>query len=154
MWREATPEDDDRVMELSVALYREDPCAVPPDAARTRRTLEVFRRAPARGRCLVLEEGGGVAGYALLVPYWSCELDGLICTVDELYVAPAARGRGRATELLGLLSAGALGWEAPVALELEVSRANRRGRALYLRAGFRPIDNETLRRPAGRVGEG
>jgi len=134
------------VIELYLALYREDPGSVPPDPSRARRTLEVFRGAPARGRCLVLEEAAGVEGYALLVPYWSNELGGLICTIDELYVEPRARGRGRATELLALLEAGALGWEPPVALELEVSRANARGRALYLRAGFRAVENETLRK--------
>lgn len=146
MWRPATAEDDPRVAELYFALYREDPGTVLPDAARVHRTLALFRAAPARGRCLVLEEGGRVEGYALLVPYWSNELGGLVCTLDELYVGPEARGRGRGTELLALLAAGALGWEAPVALELEVSRGNPRGRALYLRTGFRPVENEMLRK--------
>jgi ribosomal protein S18 acetylase RimI-like enzyme len=146
MWRPATPEEDERVIQLYLALYREDPGTIPPDPARARRTLELFRAAPARGRCLALEVDGSVEGYALLVPYWSNELGGLICTIDELYVAPGARGRGFATELLALLEAGALGWEAPVALELEVSRSNPRGRALYRRAGFRPVENETMRR--------
>lgn len=146
MWRPATPEDQDRVVELYLALYREDPGSVSPDPSRARRTLELFRGAPARGRCLVLEETGIVEGYALLVPYWSNELGGLICTIDELYVGPGARGRGRATELLGSLASGAWGWDAPVALELEVSRSNPRGRALYLRSGFRRVENETLRK--------
>ena len=146
MWRPATPEEDELVIQLYLALYREDPGTIPPDPARARRTLELFRAEPARGRCLALEVGGRVEGYALLVPYWSNEFGGLICTIDELYVAPEARGRGFATELLALLEAGALGWEAPVALELEVSRSNPRGRALYLRAGFRPVENETMRK--------
>lgn len=146
MWRPALPEDQDRVVELYLALYREDPGSVLPDPSRARRTLELFRGAPARGQCLVLEEAGGVEGYALLVPYWSNELGGLICTIDELYVGPSARGRGRATELLRLLASGALGWDAPVALELEVSRGNARGRALYVRSGFRRVENDTFRR--------
>jgi len=152
MWRPAIPEDEARVVELYLALYREDPGSVPPDPSRARGTLELFRGAPARGLCLVLEEAGEVEGYALLVPYWSNELGGLICTIDEVYVAPGARGRGRASELVELLASGALGWGAPVALELEVSRANARGRALYVRSGFRPVENETLRKPTGSPG--
>ncbi len=146
MWRPAIPEDHGRVVELYLALYREDPGSIPPDPSRARRTLELFQETPARGLCLVLEQDGQVDGYALLVPYWSNELGGLICTLDELYVERRARGRGRATELLRLLEDGALGWEPPAALELEVSRANARGRALYLRAGFRPVENDTLRK--------
>ena len=146
MWRAATLEDDDRVVQLYLALYREDPGTIPPDASRARRTLERFRSVPDRGRCLVLDEAGAIEGYALLVPYWSNELGGSICTIDELYVSPNVRGRGRATELVGMLEAGSLGSEAPVALELEVSRANPRGRALYVRTGFRPVENETMRK--------
>jgi len=145
MWRPPTPSEDDRVVELYLALYREDPGTVAPEPSRARRTLALLRADPARGRCLVLDLGGRIEGYALLIPYWSNELGGVICAIDELYVAPAARGRGRATELLGLVARGALGGEVPVALELEVSRSNSRGRALYLRAGFRPVANETLR---------
>jgi ribosomal protein S18 acetylase RimI-like enzyme len=151
MWRSATAEDEPAVVRLYLALDAEDPGTVPPDPARAERTLALFRSAPERGSCLVLDEGGGrVDGYALLVPYWSNELGGLVCCLDEIYVARSARGRGRASELLALLATGALpGWRDVVALQLEVSPTNERARALYERHGLRPIRNVTLRRLRG-----
>jgi ribosomal protein S18 acetylase RimI-like enzyme len=146
MWRPATVEDEPRVVELYLALNAEDPCPEPPAPARARGTLALFRAEPARGRCLVLDEGGRVEGYALLVPYWSNELGGDLCHLDEVYVAPAARGRGRGGELIALLAAGAFCWPGTVALQLEVSPSNRRARALYERHGFAPVRNATLRR--------
>ncbi|HET7754507.1 MAG TPA: GNAT family N-acetyltransferase [Anaeromyxobacteraceae bacterium] len=146
MWRAATRSDDARVVELYLALNAEDPCTTPPDAERMRRTLEQFRSDPARGACLVLDEAGGAGGYALIVPYWSNELGGNVTFLDELYVSPAARGRGRASELIALLASRALGWPDTVALQLEVSPSNARARDLYERHGFAPIRNTTLRR--------
>jgi GNAT superfamily N-acetyltransferase len=146
MWRPATAEDDLRVVELYLALNAEDPCDEPPDPARARATLALFRSEPARGRCLVLDEGGRVKGYALLVPYWSNELGGDLCHLDEVYVTADARGRGRGGELIALLAEGAFTWPGTVALQLEVSPSNRRARALYERHGFAPIRNATLRR--------
>jgi len=144
MWRPAIPEDEPAVVALYLALNAEDPGTIPPDPARPRRTLALFRSAPDRGRCVVLEEGGSVAGYALLVPYWSNELGGVVCSLDELYVAPSARRRGRAGELLDLLAAGALGWPDSVALHLTVSPSNERARALYARHGFRAVPDTPM----------
>lgn len=145
MWRAATPADEPRVVELYLALDAEDPGAVPADPERPRRTLALFRAHPERGRCLVLEEDATVRGYALLVPYWSNELGGMICHVDELYVAPAARGHGHARALLASLRSGAVGWPGTVAIQLEVSPSNVRARALYEGEGFAPVRNASMR---------
>jgi ribosomal protein S18 acetylase RimI-like enzyme len=146
MWRTANSEDEARVLELYLALNAEDPGTLPPDPDHLRRTLELFVAESGRGRCLVLEESGRVEGYALLVPYWSNELGGNVTHLDEIYVGPSARGRGRASELLTLLARGVVGWPDTVALQLEVSPANGRARALYERYGFASIRNATLRR--------
>jgi GNAT superfamily N-acetyltransferase len=94
MWRPARPEDRDEIVSMCLALYREDPGLVPVEAEQVHETLAVFERQPGRGRAVVAELGGGVAGYALLVPFWSNELAGEICDVDELYVRPDRRGQG------------------------------------------------------------
>lgn len=129
---------------MSLALYAADSGRV--SAAQVRTTLGTFRTEPLRGRAIVLEADGECAGYAFLVSFWSNELGGEICTIDELYVAPPWRGRGYGTRLIESLRTGTDVWpRRPVALELEVSPENPRALALYDRLGFRPKWNSTLR---------
>jgi ribosomal protein S18 acetylase RimI-like enzyme len=145
MWREARPEDDDAVVDLALALYREDPGEAPVEAAQVRHTLETFRREPWRGRALVLDQGG-TGGYALLVSFWSSELGGEVCEVDELYVAPSLRGRGHGTALFDALSRGELWPGKAAALSLSVTPGNARARRLYERLGFRATWTRLVRR--------
>jgi GNAT superfamily N-acetyltransferase len=145
-WRSATPADDAALVELCLALHREDPGPRPVTPAQVRRTLEALRTEPTRGRAVVLAADGPPAGYALLIAFWSNELGGEVCNVDELFVAPEARGRGHAAALLRALAAGDGPWSGkPVALELEVSPDNPRARALYQSLGFVPVRNAMLR---------
>jgi ribosomal protein S18 acetylase RimI-like enzyme len=122
---------------LGSALYEEDPSPDPVGSDHFEGTLAAFRDAPWRGAALVLELGGEVRGYALLVSFWSNELGGEVCDIDELYVAPEARGLGHGSKLLDALAAGSTLWPGrAVALALEVTPDNRRARALYERLGF------------------
>jgi ribosomal protein S18 acetylase RimI-like enzyme len=85
----------------------------------------------------VLELDGCVDGYALLVAYWSNELGGEICNIDEIYVRPDRRGRGYGRALVEALVAGNSIWPGhPAAIALEVSPTNRRALALYAKLGF------------------
>ena len=146
MWRAARETDDDAIEALSLALNTEDPGPNPVPAEHVRRTLRVFRAAPARGRALVLEVDGRAGGYAFLVPCWSNELGGEVCVVDEVYVAPAHRGRGHATRRFESLAARREPWLAEiVALALETTPDNERARRLYERVGFR-ARNVAMRR--------
>ena len=140
MWRTARVDDDDAIVSLSLALFAEDPSPERITAERVRRTLGVLRDEPLRGRAVVLELDGRIAGYAFLITYWSNELGGEICIVDELYIEPASRNRGHATALLTSLR------DSPVALELEVTPANVHARALYERLGFRVKKNAVMRK--------
>jgi ribosomal protein S18 acetylase RimI-like enzyme len=145
-WRPATVDDEDAIVSMSLALYAEDPAPADVSAAQVRATLERFRHEPVRGRAFVLDLHGEPRGYALLVSFWSNELGGEICTVDELYVAPECRGRRHATRFLESLIAGGSLWSGtPVALELEVSPDNAGAFRLYERLGFRAKRNTTLR---------
>jgi ribosomal protein S18 acetylase RimI-like enzyme len=145
-WRPAVSKDDDAIVEMSLALYADDP-AVTVAAPQVRVTLATFREELVRGRALVLDADGEHAGYAFLVSFYSNELGGEICTIDELYIGPAWRSRGYATMLVASLAGGGEGlWpRKPVALELEVGPANVRALALYERLGFRIKRNSTLR---------
>jgi GNAT superfamily N-acetyltransferase len=150
MWRLARVEDDEVIERLCAALYEEDPSPEPVPRAMVRRTLAVLRAEPVRGRAVVLEIGGRVAGYALLISFWSNELGGELCTIDELYVDAAERGRGWAGELLAALAVpGGLWPEGAVALELETTPGNERARRLYERAGFVGRKNLTMLRRLG-----
>lgn len=131
---------------MSLALYDEDPAPEPIVPEQVLRTLVAFRSDPIRGRAVILDADARSAGYAFLVSFWSNELGGEICTIDELYVQPAWRGRGFATALIAELQSGRLLRPTrPVALELEITPTNTRARALYERLGFSLKRNTTLR---------
>ncbi len=153
MWRPATPADDDALIRLGLSLYAEDPSPEEVPAASFRRTLDTLRAEPTRGCALALEIEGRVVGYALLVSFWSNELGGEVCDIDELYVAPEARSHGHSSRLLDALAAGSKLWPGDaVALALEVTPDNARARALYERLGFAGknlgLRRRVVRRPA------
>ena len=136
-WRLGEPRDADSVVAMFLALNQEDPGPTPVDAEQMRRTIARLRSEPWRGRLVVLDVEGQCAGYALLIAYWSNELGGEVCTVDEMFVAEPFRGHGYATQLMDSLARENQLWpSSPVALALEVSPENTRAKALYTQLGF------------------
>ena len=139
MWRLATASDDEAIVSMCVALNAEDLGPNPVQSQHVRRTLAKLREEPNRGRAVVCDFEGRTVGYALLISFWSNELGGEVCNIDELFVAPQYRGRGLATALLEELAEKEPSvWPIrPAALALEVTSQNERARALYERLGFR-----------------
>lgn len=88
---------------------------------------------------LMLDESGGIGGYAVLTFGFSLEFEGRDAFLDELYVEPAFRGRGWGTAAIEFLARAAdeLGIRA---VHLEASRSNARAAELYRRLGFREHD--------------
>ncbi len=149
-WRTATSADDQALRRMMHALYAEDPSTVAMTDEKIERTLATLARDRVRGVAVVLDDAQGVpgapAGYALLCSFWSNELGGEVCILDELYVAASARGRGAATSLASGLLARTTPWfRDAVAVELEVTPGNARARALYERLGFAPLKNAVMR---------
>jgi ribosomal protein S18 acetylase RimI-like enzyme len=151
-WRVARADDHDAIVAMSLALFTEDPSVHVVTARSVRRTLKTLAAEPARGLVVVADGAagvsvdGGVVAYALLVSFWSNELGGEVCTIDELYVRPGARNAGLGSMLIQALSAGRIKrFTKAVALELEVTSKNLRARALYERLGFRLRKNACLR---------
>jgi GNAT superfamily N-acetyltransferase len=148
-WRTATDADFPALRRMMHALYVEDPSTVAMTDAKIDRTLAMLTREPVRGVAVVLDhrEGAGpLEGYALLCSFWSNELGGEVCVLDELYVGASARGRGAATALVSGLRARTTPWfRDAVAIELEVTPNNTRARALYERLGFAPLKNAVMR---------
>jgi len=138
IWQLASAAHDDAIVAMFMALNAEDPGPAPAEPQQMRVTLDRLRIEPYRGRAAVCEMNGRVVGYSLLIAFWSNELGGEICTIDELYVSPEYRSRGLATALFTeLLERDSRLWNAsPAALALEVSPHNDRARALYERLGF------------------
>jgi GNAT superfamily N-acetyltransferase len=144
-WRRAIAEEDDDIVAMCEALYTEDPSALTVTPPQTRRTLAALRAEPWRGRAVVAECDGKVAGYALLISFWSNELGGSICDVDELFVRPAFRRRGFGSSLFRAIERRTI-WDEPcVGMALIVTDGNQRARSLYQRIGFKPSGTTLLR---------
>ncbi|MBP6836943.1 MAG: GNAT family N-acetyltransferase [Kofleriaceae bacterium] len=152
-WRAYEAGDRATVVGMMRRLYIDDPSDHVVTDEQIGRTITTLTAEPVRGRIVVAAEAepeGGLArppvGYAVLCGFWSNELGGEVCIVDELYVAPPARGAGLASSLLTELVARRAPWfRAAVAFELEVTPTNTRARALDTRLGFRPTKNARLR---------
>jgi GNAT superfamily N-acetyltransferase len=146
MWRVAEPADDDRLVQMCLQLYDEDPGPLPVQAGNMRATLGALRRDPCRGRAVVLDLEKQLSGYALLIAFWSNELGGNICEVDELFVAPEHRRQGYGSSLFEAISQGVL-WPAPITgIALGVTPDNVRARQLYERLGFAAVGIAMVRR--------
>ena len=139
-FRPATPGDLPDLIRLVEALYAEDPSPQNPDSGHTRLTFSEFERHPEKGDIRVFEYDGNVAGYAILVWFWSNEYGGNKLVVDEIYVLPEYRGKGISTAFFQFLTAHFAA--SAVALELEVTPGNAAARRLYERLGFRKAKND------------
>jgi ribosomal protein S18 acetylase RimI-like enzyme len=148
MWRVARPADDAAIIELSQKLYTEDPSTLQVSRAQTQRSLTTLRENPTRGRAIVLDLEGELRGFALLISFWSNELGGVVCYIDELYVETGHRGRGYARAMVESLAREEALWPRKdlVALALEVTPANHQARRLYESLGFEVAKNTPLRR--------
>jgi len=146
MWRLAQPNDFDEIVAMCRELNREDPGPAPVPDSHMKGTLEASRRDPIRGLPVVLEVDGRIQGYALLISFWSNELGGEICNIDELYVKPASRGNGHGRSIVTALMQSRVLWPRPLAaIQLEVSPKNAKASKLYADLGFRPVQNSILR---------
>ena len=142
--RAAAATDHDVVERMMLALYAEDPSPYAMTGAKARATLMALHGE--RGRVVVLLVDDAVAGYALLCSFWSNEIGGALCVIDEIYVDAPWRGRGVATWLITSLLDRSTPWfRDAVALELEVTPQNAKARALYARLGFRDVKNAMMR---------
>jgi GNAT superfamily N-acetyltransferase len=145
-WRACGSDEHERVAALMLALYTEDPAPTQITAESGVATLRRLQAEPLRGSAVVYATEQGLMGYALLCSFWSNELGGEVCIIDELYVVPEARKRGVASQLIGGLSRRELPWfESAVAVELEVTPDNAPARALYERLGFAAYKNALMR---------
>ena len=130
------------VTDMMAGLYREDPPQKPIDPDAFGRTIHRFLDHPLTGQIILFWMNKEIVGYAIVVPYWSNELGGMLAFVDELYVLPQARRRGIASAFLKTIVE-----QRPfdaVAAMLEASPDNVRAKRLYSAMGFQKRKNETM----------
>lgn len=143
-WRPATLADAPALLDLMRAFYAEEHLAF--DGRVQGRALDVLLANPALGSAFLLLPAGGAApaepgtgagpaGHLVLTRGHSLEFGGAFFLLDELYLAPALRGRGEGRRALAF-AAGHAKTAGAHALRLEVAHANPRARAAYERAGF------------------
>jgi hypothetical protein len=68
---------------MCMELNAEDPGPNPVQPQHVRRTLAKLREEPNRGRAVVCDVERRTVGYALLISFWSNELGGEVCNIDE-----------------------------------------------------------------------
>ncbi len=139
--RLARPEDLDRLMGLVSAFHAEQ--GITQDADQRREALLPLLEGIPHGCIYLVGPGRAPLGYIILTFGWSVEFGGMDGFVDEIYIRPAVRGRGIATEVLMDLPK-ALAEAGLTALHLEVDRASESTQRLYLRTGFKPRDRYML----------
>ncbi len=139
--RLARPDDLDRLMALVAAFHSES--GIAQDDEIRRNALAPLLDGIPHGCIYLIGPGRAPLGYVILTFGWSVEFGGMDAFVDEIYIRPAVRGRGIATEVLHDLPK-ALAEAGLTALHLEVDRTNETAQKLYLRSGFKPRERYML----------
>lgn len=136
-WEPATLAETERVLEQMRAFYAEEKLVFDP-IEQSSAVRELLTN-PALGTILVRREAGraNAAWSGHLVITWACSLEfgGRFVLLDELWIAPEARGRGEGKRALEVAATWARSHGAK-ALRLEVSHENARARRVYEAAGF------------------
>jgi ribosomal protein S18 acetylase RimI-like enzyme len=126
------PADPATLEAMVRAYYAEDGLTY--DRERQGRALSALIEGDALGLAWLVRLAGETVGYVVVTLSFSVESGGRDAFIDELYMAPVARGRGVGGRVLALVEAEARARDLQ-RLYLEVEHGNR-ARALYRRAGF------------------
>jgi GNAT superfamily N-acetyltransferase len=139
-WCLAGPADAGVALGLLRAFYAEERLDF--DPAAQGKALRALLADPALGAVFLLRSEPSADSPAAmplghLVLTWACSLEfgGRFILLDELYLVPAARGRGEGRRAVTFAADWARAQGAK-ALRLEVSHENTRARALYRQAGL------------------
>ena len=142
--RQARAADVPTLVELMREFYGE--AGFPLPSAPAAHAFAALLGDPRLGGVWIAEDGSEIVGHAVLALCFSMEYGGIRGVVDDLYVRPAARGRGAGAALLATLrsAAATLGLRA---LHVEVGPENEIARRLYARAGYVDGGHLTLALP-------
>jgi GNAT superfamily N-acetyltransferase len=110
--------------------------ADPPDAGLDEMARALIATTDDQGMLLVADEGGQVIGFAAVGWKWSSLRAARIAVLEDLFVAPEARGKGAADALIEACASRARANGAPVMTWL-TAPDNHRAQAVYNRVGGR-----------------
>lgn len=142
-YRILKPADVPALLALAAEFHGGDPAA----RDRILSTVAELNRHRRSGSLFVIERGEDLAGYCILVNCWSSALGGTVLCIDEIYVSPAHRRRGIATDFIELLAKVAP--EGTVAIRHDAD-GSRRTLGWARRLGFREAAGKALVRRIGR----
>ena len=133
--------EGDALVNLVRAFHREEGRAL--DAHGEAAVRQITRGEPF-ARAWIAREDGRAIGYVVITLGYSIEYGGRDGFIDDLYLVPAARGRGRGRKLLefALACAAELGIRT---LHLEVEPGNASATRLYRSAGFEETGRRLMR---------
>ena len=133
--------DFSELRDMMYGLYDEDPEGLALDDAKIAKTVQECAARPEKLRIIMICVDGVVAGYSLLVFFWSNEYGGNILCVDELYVRKEYRNKGLASGFLKYLKSA---YENAAAIAVETTPSNYEAEKIYARLGFKPSPNNHL----------
>ncbi len=141
--RRLRPGDRETYLAFARDFYHSPAVLAPVPDEYLARAFDELTRSDAYLAGYLAEIDGAPAGYALVPKIYAQESGGMVCWIDELYVAPAYRGRGLGQALLARVEA-----DHPEAraFRLEVEPENGRAAALYRRLGYRPLGYQSYRK--------
>ena len=137
----AKPDDLERLCTL-VAAFQAEKGLASTDEARSAGLAPLLSGIP-HGAAYLIGPARAPMGYVIVSFGWSVEFAGMDGFIDSIYLRPAVRGRGIASEILIALPK-ALAGAGLVALRLEVDDTNETAKRLYARAGFKPRERYLL----------
>ena len=105
-------------------------------------TFRELMRSEEYAQAFILEEQGGIAGYALLAKTFSQEAGGMVVWAEELYIKPEYRSHGLCHEFYSFLRERLP--EDVKRVRLEVEGTNQRAIALYRRLGFQNLPYQQM----------
>ena len=136
--------DLSEALDLMRVFYAHEGFDFDPDASG--RMLRHLLARPEVGAVFLVRDGGRALGYLVLTRCYSLEFGGPFVLLDEIFVLPAAQGRGLGKRLLDTASAycreSGSGY-----LRLEVQKKNLRALEVYRTYGFRTEDRFLLSLP-------
>ncbi|WP_296417384.1 GNAT family N-acetyltransferase [Pseudooctadecabacter sp.] len=137
----ATPDDAPRLLPLIAAFHAEYGLDTTDDT-RAAALAPLLAGSP-HGAAWLFGPARAPTGYVIITFGWSMELGGMEAFVDELFIRPAVRKRGLASEVLHTVAA-SLADVGVKALHLEVDRSDEATQRLYSRAHFKLRDRYAL----------
>ncbi|MCP4335531.1 MAG: GNAT family N-acetyltransferase [Gammaproteobacteria bacterium] len=130
------------VKQMIFQLYAEAPEGQPITSEKIDNTVRELSAHPEKGRFIVFSTASEIAGYAIVIYYWSNELGGDVLHIDELFVKKAWRNRSIATRFIDAIPGNEQG--TVKALQLEVTPSNERALSYYWGLGFESSRNSHL----------